>query len=437
MKILYFTLIFFFLSLSFVYAEVVDVDFSKGNYLVGETVLAEINFNYELSSVLRNNNFKLTDSDDNAKSATFYLVRVNQQRYFLYFDLPTSLDVGTYKLKADFLYRESGINKAGVILQQFSVNSGDNVLSVNPAGIFTDDAKNDNLFYIHLKSKEGSFDVSLYSTDSFVEISDEQISLNSGQDKTIQVFIDEDKLDNGTNDAEVILDYPGGGNKIFVAALYPIFIDEPGNDSEIINDTNTTEIINDTNVTLVVPIDAIRIIEDASMIDLNLSSNNSIEGYLRYKNFWNESVTDLTFSLLGNINEVIELKFNTVDEIESEEVLMQFIWVNKEKDVLPGYYSGEIVLSNEDFIVKFPVYVNLFEEEEIVENVELIPNQTLEDFNFSNGDLPPIEEKSNTLFFVIIGAIVVFLVIFFVFLYKKKGVKKQEFGEFIKKFEKK
>ncbi len=96
------------------------IEFERDSYYPGETLQAKIDFNFSLQRPLTQSNLELSKDSQLIKTAPF-IKQISNNSYYLYFQIPTSLDAGTYDLIINDIYYIDGILKTTSIISNFSI----------------------------------------------------------------------------------------------------------------------------------------------------------------------------------------------------------------------------------------------------------------------------------------------------------------------------
>jgi len=385
------------LSCGFVSALPIDVEFSKDSFFSGETVQANIyieDLEYGLDSnmlTFSNNvsNFPINPS----------LIQLTQDHYYLYFDLDEDLISGNYSLVFnDVIYRINNVlAQDNFAFDMIIQETNDSILSINPGIIKVDDVQVNNNFNIYLLNR-GDEDilVSLTSSSSFIDLSLNEVSLGAGQSNLINVYLSEYLIDNiETESIEISYDDKGYTIPMWFnidIQQDPVFVEGD-----------------------------LYFAEDVEFFNKSIYFNESIiGGYVKVKNSFNVPLYDLIFDLDDSLKEVVDLEFNSLEEIGGNEIVKLYLNINEDKDVEPGTYEGYIYLENGELEDSFFMIINVlsFVDDEIIED---IISDEIE-------DIEPEEQKKLILgvwFWALVFLVFVGLMLYLI--YNKKKPKKTNF----------
>jgi len=416
MKKLFLILLFLVLLIINVKAEIVDINLAKNEYSSDETFQAYIKSNINLEEDLGVSSFKLYDPNNiNIPIALFFL-KLENNYYAIYFDLPSNLNNGDYKLIIkDIKFFENGILKQQDFSKNFSIKSDNIIISVNPAIIKVSD---EELVDITLKNKGNQSIAISLSSDEDILLEKTNFVLNKDKIGQFQALIKQ-----GAKERNIFLNYGDKQFKLFIYSSYP--------DNITINQTQ-----------VIMPKDAIKSIENRELINITLDYGETINGQVRYKNFYDQPITDILFNLTGNLKNVIEFNLTKVSTIPPDEIVKQYLWINR-KNANSGYYSGSLILQNKDVYNELPIYVTILPKEQIQNlttprnQTTLFPNQTNLTMN-NITSTETIEKKRSNLWVWVLLIFIVVAGIFVLLIYlRTKGKEQKSFKDFISVFEKK
>jgi len=340
MRICYLLFLLFLLSVYFVKA---DITFLREDYLIGDTVQSEIKID-NLVDDLTISDLKLYYNGSKI-NVGFFMIKL-EDSYFAYFDIPLNFQGGVYELIAENVnIIEDQILKEKDFVGNFSVNLGDNALIVNPPIIKTNI---DGVFDVNVKNNGNkTIDVSIIS--SGVNSSLDSIRLYKKENKKFQVLVE------NKGNWNIKLNYDG---KVFEI---PIYMTE----EKVVSppEINYKSVISENSISFV---------EDVDIINLNLKVGEVREGQIRFKNFYNGTISGVKFRLEGNIVEVVDINFTNID-LDANEEKYQYLWINRGNKT--GIFSGQLILERGIIYDSFPIYV-IISDDVVIPEPEPIINQT-------------------------------------------------------------
>ena len=380
-----------------------EINLARTSYIPGETVQAELNFNYKPENEFTINDINIYSKEGAKISVGLFLIKLDNYHYYVYFNIP-NIKPSNYTLRLDnYFYIKDNIlyeTSEQSILQ--IKEAADPIIGVNP-GIIKLNIQERNYFSVNIKNNGNKIaNISIKSSNGFV--ADEFFIINPGESKSVEV------IDINSNRNENLkISYNN------LSYMIPIWVI-----SEIIEEKKLE------NITTIAPSDAIKFIESNNIINLTLSNNDSVEGGLRLKNFYDKPLYNLKFKLTNNLNEIIRLNLTNLDVINPGEIKKQYLWVNENK-LLKKNYSGNLILSNELVTASFPIYIN-YKEITIAKTTTLIENVT-KNITANQTFIEQPKKKSKVWIFVLV--LIVIIILLLIFLFYKKKPKQQTFEEFL------
>lgn len=371
------------------------INFLQDSYKPGETLQAEILIPNSASEINFKNIiiFNLTDEI----KLGFILEKITNEYYFLYFNLPDDIQDDSYTLEVkDILYKENNILKEAQISNNFTVNSqiSRDLFTIQPAILQFE--KNTPYKQILIQNKEQkSITLQINSSDKIIQTLESQLIIPANSQKTINIYLT--KITKGAKEYVYI-----GNYKIPVWILGGISV------ASIQGKTFSFAILEENNEVLL------------ERLDAELSENQISYENIIIQNLLNESVYNLSISLTGNLNEIIELNTTFADEIKPNDKIIEYILINKERAPKSESYLGNLVLSSEKYNIEFPIELNILKEEIPIEEIpeEAEPVKLVNETKIP--EKQKIEEKSPVTFILAIVSIILLLIIVYFIIPKKK-----------------
>jgi len=398
MKSIFFFFVFLVLFSGFVSSGAVEVDFVKDSYFSGETVQAEVIVDSVES--LRSNMIKLYQNDSPI-TASFNLVKLNSSFHYLYFDLRNNL-VGNYDLVfEDVIFTENGsTHQSDFVFPLIVEDTNNSIFYMNPGFVKADDLQFNNLFYVYLLNRGSeNINILLSSEYDFIDLSTDVVPLSSNDAEYFTIYLSDFLVDGETGMKYVDLSSGSFGYSL------PVWL---GFGEE----------------TVEVEDGGVYFVENSDFFDVTVDEGDTLEGgYIRFENSL-DYATDVQFTLTGNLEDVVELEFESIEDVEPQETITLGLTVH---GIEAGYYEGEILSYagppyEDNFLIKVTV---LDVEGEVVVNgtVEDGGNNVV-DPNSTNGTSEEDEEgfKLGVWFWILV--FVVLIGLFLYRRYKKKKVKK-------------
>jgi len=388
--------------------EPATLTISRDSYASKETLQAEFIVNIDLANQVTTSNFFLTDEFSESIPLAIFMERISKNYYIIYFNIP-ELSYGKYNFEArDVRYIEDDILKQFSVKKTFMLlnQSLDNIsVSVKP-GVILEDGKleiiNNNLEPVNI-----TIEAPLNMNLSKKLILNDRITLNV-------------KLEEKDYFIKIIY-----ANKNY---LIPVL-------AKNISKNETIIILNPPANSIIFLNSSLG---DKFPKEINIEANKTIYNPLYIKNNWNFPLSNLSFTLTGNLKEILTLdKFN-FDEIQANGVLEQIVIINENKNLSKDRYKGAIVVSSKEGTIS---YLNL-DFNIVMEELDIIKNETktidVTYYNFSNvnqtSNKVKEEKKGSTFIKIFIILLVLATIIYFIF--KRKIRKEETFGEHFYKFKK-
>ncbi len=303
------------------------VSLQRHLYTYEETLIAKINiskpFPIDESSV------KLIDEYGFERTVALNLVAINKTLYYCYFDLIKTLPEANYSLQVTYSYEENGrivykTDKDYFLLKKLTKP----IISVYPGAAYL---KDKDYIYLEIKNHGQGTNVTIHANNAFIDKN--SFFLDTGQRELVYV-----KVSNpGLNFINVSYD-----NETYEIVVYLA-----------LNLTKERE----ENVTLpqekpeekpavqpTTPKDALQFIEVQKSASLEIKQNKSLSAYLRFKNFWNENLTNVNVEISENLKNLVFINFSPIQILEPGSINGFEVVVNT-TNAQPGNYSGTIIIS--------------------------------------------------------------------------------------------
>ena len=164
-------------------------------------------------------------------------------------------------------------------------------------------------------------------------------------------------------------------------------------------------------------------------IDIFLEGNASSDGELTFKNEGYTDLTDLRFFFDGEISEVAELEFESLDVLHAGEEKSIFVRVQGKEGKFGGYQGKLVIQSKEGAEARLPFTVTLSQKSVVNKNISLGTNQSVA-LDLSK------EEKNSYLVWTLFAVLLSFIFLVIFILYKRSKKESEEFESFIDKVSK-
>ncbi len=426
MKFSYLLLIIFLIELQFSLAQedFIKIELLRNELSAGETLQAVVTLNNPQRE-LSLQNIKLYHNQEEIKISPLFIKHNNN--YYIYFDIPESEDVkeGIYALSAEkILFLDQGILKEISKSINFSVSKNtEEILSIKPAFFINPGEE----FAIKIKNKGESVYVNILTPDIIKNFYTQDQLVQENTERPFRFLVTGEP---SKKEERIVIEYFNKKYEI------PIVFD--------VEEKISPEI-------------PITFLTDAKIINKTIRKNQTLKGPLKFKNMINETLYNITFSLTGNLNEIIKLNFTTLKELWANQGAEQFIWINFDKN--PGYqkYGGNIILEIFSYKLAMPVEIYIQEESEEIEEEEIFEEEKemggeiekegkqedeekvtedIFDFN-STGETYEEKTKEKKLMQKIFIIIIVLIAILIYLVKKSKPIQKITFKDYVSVIERK
>lgn len=336
-----FFLLILFLALSFPTSTLAqEITFLQDAYKQGETLQAEILIPNLVSEII-SKNIIIKDSSNKEIKLGFFLKKISNEFYFIYFDLPLYITDGDYTLELkDLLYKEAGILKEISTSKKFKVNSSiqRHLLTIEPA-IFKFEPKTPYL-KLRVKNKESkTLSLSISSTSELIHTSKTELLIPPNSQESIKVYVDLEKIERGTKEFLNIAHYQ---IPIWILDEFPILTTKEKILSFSIIENEKEVILEELNA--------------------ELNQNQVVYENIFIKNLLNKSLYNLQVSLTGNLGDIVDLNLTFIPEIEPYGKIEEYILINKKKSPKFDLYKGTLLIKNENYSLEFPIILNIIKE---------------------------------------------------------------------------
>lgn len=404
--------------------DLIEITSQRTELSPGEVYQAEIKLTNPITE-LKKTNIKLYSSENTLIPVSPFLNELGNNYYYLYFEIPYSVEDGTYQLRIqDQSFLVNGVLQQFEGMEEITVAKSQPSIAVTP-GYFLLPAREIREIRVITTSKDIQTNIFFLTPTYITHPYITEQSINPNVPRTFTFSYD---TSNATTSELVV----NSGLKQY---KIPILIE-----GQIEN--------NQENTTQNQQTDPITFFVNNNHLEKTTKADRSIEGNLYMANNLNTSITDITSELTGNLNEVITI--SPIYEIPASSNFTTFMSINGAKDAKEGLYSGEFILSNDLYSSSLKITIIVEETEttrEIIEPPEVTgttgtaePETTspIEEFvpwNLSDGYEEESKVAASPFMLLIIILVVIAVAIFL--LSGKKTTKKKTFNELVKESQKK
>lgn len=421
---LFFALIFLFLfSVSLASAQ--PVALKRGEYIIGETVQAEVEYAKFAVSKL-----SLLDGAGTKIPVTFFNMKLDGNRYFVYFNIPLSLQAGNYTFRLKDRLLIDGELKDIINEAKFTVAQGSS-FTIKPAILNLDE--NAASFKIELKHSAGSaIGINLSVDDTNVKLARKAMAVSPGETKFLFADYTYGKL---TKDVMLTLSFNNLKYDI------PLIVTLPPSENE------TEEPKNTTNITAPAPEApkeeaAISLVDNLNVIEYTAKRNATITGPIRFITSYSKGLHNVRLTASPTLESIVEFNVSHFQSILPNQTYSVLLNINKKREAKAGEYFGSILItSDEGASTSINVELKFEEIEEEPEpvrpklNVSEIPAANLS-INYSelNADENADKGKSLRIAIIMIALVIALIALIAYRLKPRQGYTKME--DYIKNIEK-
>jgi hypothetical protein len=314
-------IILFFVILCAAFVSAQGVDVVKDTYIAGETVQAYVNkTDFSLSKL------QFVDSGGDKINVGFLTYDFGDDSYFVYFDLPSTLSSGTFKLQYKVRGWVDGLLTDIIDEDAFTIIAGTSAISMKPAILTL--KENDNTFSIKL-TNHGTVaaDVNVSSADNAIIPARKSINVPAGEVRT--VFADYD-FDSVKGDTALGLGY--GSRSFSIPIIKPSV--------ETLNRTVPA------NKTPVVLQPALKFVPDLNNVSHKVAVDTVINGSFGIMNTLSTPIHNVTLSTTASLAGLVDFNVSSFSVIKPKEKKYVYIWINRFRSASAGSYSGSIVVGS-------------------------------------------------------------------------------------------
>ena len=399
-------ILFFLFLMNLAYAQEATLNVFRETYTSKETLQAELNINVDPVNQITASNFILSNEDNEVIPISLFLEKLSQNKYFAYFNLPELLPgVYTFEVR-DIRYVEDAVLKQASVKRTFNILNetlNNTSISINPGVIL----RNQKLEIINnLHPVNITIEAPSYTNLSKTILLSDKLSLN--------ILLNEE-------DYDIKIIYNNKQYKIPVINL----------NKEIVNQT-VIPFENETNLGLIPPEDSIVFLNSTFgkifPQEINIDRTTTIYNPIYIKNNWNFSLSNITFTINGNLKEILILDKYQIFLIQGGETRKQIIIINPYKNPDKNDYFGSITVTSSKGTVKtLNLNINFLEEQNNITKNITIEDKVNKTENKTQPVIMPKQKKANT--FVIVFIILFLLAVFIYWLFKRKIKKQESFEE--------
>jgi hypothetical protein len=339
--------ILFFLLLFVCNFSVTGLDISLGqeNYYAGETFQATITTTIDLIYDLTPTDFSLFSNTTEISISPFFY-KLSSDQYYVYFDLDKDLIEGNYSLFIDNLvYFENSLLVRNNFTKNFQIEKLNETFSIFPGIVILDLSETGQIFNFFLENTGNvSSQVFISSSDSSLSPSISDIISQPDDTKFFDLYSDNLLLDQ-TSEQYITLE---SGQRTYTVPVWFDLIEEDVDDIDLDDDSSIEE-----GISFNMPV---------SEINIEINSNESLEGYVELQNNYDHPVSTINFELSEDLVDIVQLETETIYSVQPGEIIKVYLYVNSELNSESGLYEGDISFDTEYSTGSFPIFVNIKED---------------------------------------------------------------------------
>jgi len=366
-----------FVNSLFAISEPLDIIIQKDSYSSMETMLAEVFVNEQPVNALSTADILLSQGN-----IAPIMVKDTNSHYYFYFTLP-DLEDGDYQVKFNVLYDMNNILKILEFSKGFHISNHQKSISINPAAIRIDATKSHD-YQIYLKNnKDESFDIDAITDADYASLSKSLILMDPKSQRSFFIIVDKNKI--SSNQTSSIFLNSNDFNLGIPLLIYNFkekstdIQEQPGeNHLNSLNNTvdaksnftNESIIINIANTTTYRKTNETKKIENPlyfdsenDLIQLDISKNDSFQGYLVLKNDLDYPLNDIKFNLTGNLDKIVRLNITYLEKIGANSSIKQLLYISKLKESNSTLYKGTVLATSfEGYFAVMPIEISIKKE---------------------------------------------------------------------------
>ena len=389
-----------------------SINLYSQTYSAGSTLQAELSLNAPLKK-LNVDNIQLYKNQQEIPITPF-LYETEKDNYFLYFALPQ--EPGNYTLRiSDVQFEINKILTSISVAEEFSIKDELPSLRITPAFFLLDKPTD---LEIEIYNYNAVFNIEITASPG---ISHTYTSPQTLYSKKIRVL--KFKATSLTQEKQEITLTSNN----FTYTI-PVWIKQQP--AQLIESSE----------------DKIILLTSLPSLEKTISQDKTLEGALEFKNNLNQTLTNIKFSLTGNLDEILRIDYKTLANLQPYETNSQYFWLNEQKNPQETLYSGNFIISVDNFELKFPIIIHIQESKEEIKQTPEKIEETAEKKEEQPKELFPgikeiqepekkIEKTGKSRNFKIIFLIISLSLMFIIYLFLKKPPQ-QTFSEYLSKLEK-
>lgn len=383
----------------------VDLTLDRTTFSQGETVQVSIKTNLKLVTAPIIDNFKILDSIGSEVPVAKGFVKITNDHYYGYFDLPLQLKDGTYTIRLqDILYEKSeNENELYQAETVINVQKKDGALSLRPGIVSKRIQRLEQPGFQFVLSNRGTKDLNLqFSTDAdFITLNEPSYTLKTDQVYTLTVNTNVVGKTENTFSGNLLINYED------TRYVVPILLkreEAPETEQPTVAPAGTP-VQEDASEE-----SGLSFILSVNTLNETLKKSQTVQGTFPLKNNGDTTYTNLRISLTGNLAQVITLNQVSIPTLQPGETFTLTASFNKDKN-LEKTHEGELkVESEEGASISLPITLR---PETTQQTQTTLPQEVFA------VDEPEVKETNSAWWIVLIAAILA-LAGLGIYIFKKK-----------------
>ena len=380
---------------------------NKNSYSSGETMLLEISLNEQPVREISSSDISISQG-----SIAPILVKDTSTHYYSYFNLPV-LEDGQYESRLKLMYKINNILQELTFAESFSMDNIQESISISPSVVRVDATKIQDYQVFLKNNNKDIIEVSLSESLGYAELSKSKFQIEKNVQKSFFITIDKTRITSNET-GYVSLSY--GSSSIALPILVYNFKakssvqdlqpqeeplpDEPGPTQSTAQQTQqqatlqqqkntTTQSTNITqqaspakNITLTNPLSFISIRNTTentiNQLFLRLDTDDSLSGTMSLKNKAAIELTNITFTLYGNIQSIVRLNETYFGYVPANGYISQYIFINELKKPNSSFYQGNL-FANDSMgnYASLPIAIRVDDKSSIIQRSKRNVNRIL------------------------------------------------------------
>lgn len=452
MKKFHFVFFIFFLFTLCSYANSADVILTPSKTMVnpGETAVVKAVFDgIKPIDTISASDFSLTDSNGNKLIVGFTIIKIADNNYYIYFDMPAVAN-SNFKFGLDgFKYFLGSEFKKNDFTIELNTNNELQSIGVRPgAYIFTnvEDYEQPVMSFL-VKAKNQATTVSITGSESFILPVFSGFSLKGGGSKSVDVKAKIFRKPQKDFFGYVIFSYDNSILNIPVHIFRKGYIPDlnisnnsvPSDISDIIVDAANDSVINFVNDSIVdIPAaekGELKLVNSPIIFNVTAEFDFKDEetgGVFKFKNIGQGSLKNVIVKLEG-IEEITSVDKVAIDYWPADTEIDFTVNVNPSKAKKEKYAGRMILISSDGVTTSLSFFINI----KLPSNPNVVTPTTLNRSNGTGIVIPTDDSESSGVFqWVIILIAFIAIIGVIIYLYKKQKPKKQAYDNMVESFRK-